>query len=168
MPDNALGFSAVQLSHAKLDPSSALEWTLDILVQDGLLTQPPAQPLTVPGTALDREFFGYLHSNCGHCHNPKRTANTQTGLDLWLKVADLAGPVTSFSVYQGIFDKDIVWLDAEHPDAPQAHRARPLQNSAMYQRFVEKGHTWSMPPLGTELVDPIGKNLFEDWIASPH
>ena len=58
MPDKALGFSAIQLSHAKQDPSSALEWTLETLVRDGLLTTPPALPFTVPGTALDRDFFG--------------------------------------------------------------------------------------------------------------
>lgn len=165
LPDKALGFTAIQLSHAKVDPNDTLEWTLDTLVRDGLLTRPPAQAFTVPGTALDREFFGYLHSNCGHCHNPQGTANTQTGLDLWLKVADLSGPVSEFSVYVGSYGKDIVWLDAEHPDAPQRIAPGSLADSAIYRRFVEKGHTWSMPPLGTELVDPAGKKLLEDWIA---
>jgi hypothetical protein len=167
MPDKALGFSAIQLSHPKLDPSSTLEWTLDTLIQDGLLTQPPAQALTMPGTALDRDFFGYLHVNCGHCHNPKGTANTQTGLDLWLKVSDLAGPVSSISVYREIFDEEIVWLDAEHPDAPKRIAPGAPEESAIYRRLVEKGQTWSMPPLGTEEVDPAGKKLLEDWIAQP-
>jgi hypothetical protein len=166
LPDKALGFSAIQLSHTKSDPNSALEWTLDTLIQDGLLTHPPAQAFTIPGTALDRDFFGYLHANCGHCHNPKGTANTQTGLDLWLKVSDLAGPVSDFSVYRGIVGKDIVWLDAEHPNAPKRIAPGSLSDSAMYQRFIEKGQTWSMPPLGTELVDPSGKKLLEDWIAA--
>lgn len=166
MPDKVLGFSAIQLAHAKQDAASALEWTLDTLVADGLLSQPPSQSLTLPPAGLDRDFFGYLHSNCGHCHNAKGSANAQTGLDLWLKVADLAGPVASYSVYQGVFDKDIVWLDAEHPEAPKRVAPGSLENSAMYQRFVEKGRTWSMPPLGTELVDPVGKKLFEDWIGA--
>jgi len=166
LPDKALGFSAIQLSHAKLDPASTLEWTLDTLIADGLLTSPPAKAFTVPGTALERDTFGYLHANCGTCHNPKGSANTQTGLDMWLKVADLSGPVSEFSVYKGLFDQDIVWLDAEHPNAPKRIAPGSLPNSAVYQRFIEKGQTWSMPPLGTEVVDPTGKKLLEDWINS--
>jgi hypothetical protein len=166
LPDKALGFSAIQLSHAKLDPTSTLEWTLDTLIGDGLLTLPPAQAFTVPGSALERAIFGYLHANCGTCHNPKGSANTQTGLDMWLKVADLSGPVSEFSVYKGLFDTDIVWLDAEHPDAPKRIAPGSLQDSAVYQRFIEKGRTWSMPPLGTEIVDPNGKKLLEDWITA--
>lgn len=166
MPDKVLGFSAIQLSHAKLDATSELEWTLDTLMADGLLTSPPAQAFTVPGTAVERDVFGYLHANCGTCHNPKGTANTQTGLDMWLKVADLAGPVSEFSVYKGLVDKDIVWLDAEHPEAPKRIAPGSLKDSAVYQRFIEKGKTWSMPPLATEDVDPKGKKLLEDWILS--
>ncbi len=166
VPDKALGFSAIQLAHPKADANDALEWTLDSMVQEGLLTHPPAQALNVPGTALDRDFFGYLHSNCGHCHNPKGSANIQTGLDLWLKAADLAGPVNQFSVYQGIVDKPSVWLDSEHPDASKRIAPKSLADSAMYQRFIERGQTWSMPPLATEVVDAAAKKLFEDWIAA--
>lgn len=166
LPDKALGFSAIQLSHAKTDPTSALEWTLDTLITDGLLTNPPAKSFTVPGSALERDTFGYLHANCGTCHNPKGSANAQTGLDMWLKVADLNGPVSEFSVYKGLFDKDVVWLDAERPDAAKRIAPGSLKDSAVYQRFIAKGQTWSMPPLGTEVVDPTGKKLLEDWINS--
>lgn len=166
LPDKVLGFSAIQLSHPKVEPNDALEWTLDTLMADDLLTNPPAKAFTVPGTALERDVFGYLHANCGTCHNPKGSANTQTGLDMWLKIADLSGTVSEFSVYKGLFDKDIVWLDAEHPGAPKRIAPGSLQNSAVYQRFIEKGQTWSMPPLGTEVVDPTGKKLLEDWITS--
>ncbi len=90
MPDKALGFSAIQLSHDRTDPSNTLEWTLGALIEAGLLSNPPAAPFTVPGTEAQRNLFGYLHANCGTCHNPKGTQNTQTGLDMWLKVADTA------------------------------------------------------------------------------
>jgi hypothetical protein len=166
MPDKALGFSAIQLAHDKSDPNEPLEWTLGSLMADELLTQPPAAVFSVPGTELERSFFGYLHANCGHCHNPKGTANSQTGLDMWLKVADLQGPVSEFSVYKGIVGTDIAWLDGQHPDAPKRVAAGSLADSAIYQRFIQKGELWSMPPLGTEVVDPTGKKLMEDWIGS--
>jgi hypothetical protein len=166
IPDKALGFSAIQLSHEKSEPASALEWTLATLLADGLLTEPPSAVFSVPGTDLDRKFFGYLHANCGHCHNPKGTANSQTGLDMWLKVADLAGPVSEFSVFKELVNTDIAWLDGERPNATKRVAPGSLTDSAVYQRFIEKAETWSMPPLGTELVDPAGKKLMEDWIGS--
>jgi hypothetical protein len=166
IPDKVLGFSAIQLSHDALQPAAPREWNLDTLIADGLLTQPPPAPLDVPGTDLDQRFFGYLHANCGHCHNPKGTANSQTGLDMWFKVADATGPVTAASVYKALLDTDIAWLDGEHPDAPKRVAPGSLPNSAVYQRFIKKGEVWSMPPLGTEIVDPTAKKLMEDWIAT--
>ncbi len=166
LPDKVLGFSAIQLSHEKIDASDPLEWTLGTLIEDGLLTSPPAATLSVPGTEVERKVFGYLHANCGHCHNPKGTANSQTGLDMWLKVADLGGPVSDFSVYREIVDADISWLGGERPAAPKRIASGSLSDSAVYQRLIEKAEEWSMPPLGTELVDPEAKQLFEDWIGS--
>jgi hypothetical protein len=166
IPDKVLGFSAIQLSHDARQPADPREWNLDTLIADGLLTQPPPASLDVPGTDLDQRFFGYLHANCGHCHNPKGTANSQTGLDMWFKVADATGPVTAASVYKAILDTDIAWLDGEHPDAPKRVAPGSLPNSAIYQRFIKKGEAWSMPPLGTEIVDPTAKKLMEDWIAT--
>jgi hypothetical protein len=166
IPDKVLGFSAIQLSHDARQPADPREWNLDTLIADGLLTQPPPASLDVPGTDLDQRFFGYLHANCGHCHNPKGTANLQTGLDMWFKVADATGPVTAASVYKAIIDTDIAWLDGEHPDAPKRVAPGSLPNSAIYQRFIKKGEAWSMPPLGTEIVDPTAKKLMEDWIAT--
>ena len=90
----------------------------------------------------------------------------QNGLDLWLKVADLAGPVTAFSVYEGIVDQDIEWLDGDRPAATKRITPGSLSDSAIYQRFSTKGETWSMPQLGTEVTDPTGKQVMEDWILS--
>jgi hypothetical protein len=39
-----------------------------------------------------------------------------------------------------------------------------LDNSAIYQRLVNKGEEWSMPPLGTEVTDPTGQQLLEQVI----
>jgi hypothetical protein len=58
------------------------------------------------------------------------------------------------------------WLDGEHPNAPKRVAPGSLPNSAVYQRFIKKGEAWSMPPLGTEVVDPTAKQLMEDWIAA--
>lgn len=165
-PDKVLGFSAIQLSHEPENPSDTDEWTLERLMNADLLSVPPAEIFSVPGTQLEREFFGYVHANCAHCHNPRGAANMQNGLDLWLKVADLAGPVTEFSVYQGIVDQDIEWLDGDRPTASKRIAPGSLDDSAIYQRFLTKSEPWSMPKLGTEVTDPTGKQIMEDWILS--
>jgi len=164
MPDKALGFSAIQLSHERSEPSNTLEWTLSALMAANLLTNPPATTFTVPGTDEQRNLFGYLHANCGTCHNPRGTQNTQTGLDMWLKVADMTKPVSEFSVYKGLYNVDIAWLDGNHPSATKRIDPGSLTNSAVYQRFITKDQEWSMPPLATEIVDPDGKQLLEDFI----
>jgi hypothetical protein len=165
-PDKVLGFSAIQLSHAPVDADDPLEWTLQSLIDEDLLTAPPAQPFSVPGTDVERTFFGYLHANCGHCHNPNGAAFTQSGFDAWLKVADLEGPVSEFSVYLGMYDQDIGWLDGPHPEATKRVVPGSAEDSAIYQRFMGKTEEWAMPPLGTEDLDPAGQAAMEAWIGS--
>lgn len=166
LADKALGFSAIQLSH---EPASPDEWTLSTLVADGLLTAPPAGDFAFQAgvSQTDRDFFGYLHANCGHCHNPTGTANSTTGLDMWLKVADVASAdVTTFSVYQSVYDVDIAWLDGPHPDADKRVAPGNPENSALLQRFLNKTAEWTMPPVGTEDLDPTGQAVIEAWIAA--
>jgi hypothetical protein len=165
-PDKVLGFSAIQLSHGPFDSSDPLEWTLERLSESGALTAPPETTFSVPGTETERELFGYLHANCGHCHNPSGAAFTKTGLDMWLRVAELSGSVTELSVYAALYDVDVAWLDGAVPEATKRVSPGSFEDSAIYQRFVNKGQAWSMPPLGTEVVDPTGKQLFETWIQS--
>jgi hypothetical protein len=165
-PDKVLGFSAIQLSHAPVNAADPLEWTLSTLIADGLLTAPPAQAFSVPGTDVERNFFGYLHANCGHCHNPTGSGNSQTGLDMWLKSSELGGPVTELTPYKAVYDADVVWLDGARPDATKRVDPGSLENSAVYQRFIARGQEWAMPPLATEDVDPDGKLIFETWINS--
>jgi hypothetical protein len=167
-PDKALGFSAIQLSHAAVDAQNELEWTLDKLVTANLLTAPPAAAIEFSSgwSDLDRDMLGYMHGNCGTCHNPQGTANSTTGLDMWLKVEDLAKPATESSVYLGLVDVNITKMDGNPPDALKRIAPGSLDDSAAYVRFVEKDQGWKMPPLASEVVDPHGKELFEEFIAN--
>lgn len=164
-PDKALGFSAIQLSHDPEDANNPDEWTLDRLVAADLLTDPPTLPLEFSSSwsDLDRAMFGYMHSNCGVCHNPRGSANGTTGLDLLLRVNELAGTAEESTPYVGIVDVDIMKQDVML-DATKRIDPGSLENSAIYQRVVTKGQEWSMPPLGTELVDTTAQQLLEDFI----
>lgn len=164
-PDKALGFSAIQLAHAPVDAGDPNEWTLERLVSANLLTSPPQGTLEFSDGWPEeiRTLFGYLHANCGTCHNPRGGANSQTGLDLWIKVDDLAKSAEESSVYLGVVDVDIMKLDVEL-EATKRIDPGSLENSALYQRFLNKGQSWSMPPLATEVTDPAGQAMLEAFI----
>ena len=96
MRDRVLGFSAIQLDHAS---SQADEWTLQALIDGGLLTTAPAPgSLTLPGDATAQAALGYLHANCGHCHNPTSPLQTVAPLETWL-TADALGSVAETPTY---------------------------------------------------------------------
>jgi hypothetical protein len=164
--DKILGFSAIQLSHDPIlgEPD---EYTLERLIADDLLTAPPAGNLEFSSGWPDdlKATFGYMHANCGTCHNPVGSANGATGLDLWLKVEDLEKMAEQSSVYLATVDQEIKKLDVSL-EATKRIDPGNLDNSAVYQRFLNKGQEWSMPPLGTEDVDPQGEQLLEDFILS--
>jgi hypothetical protein len=79
-PVPVLGFSALQLSpdrdplapHAD-DPAARQELTtIDTLIARGLLRNlPPAlrAPRIAASSPVERAALGYLHGNCGNCHN---------------------------------------------------------------------------------------------------
>lgn len=165
-PDKALGFSALQLAHPPEEPTNPDEWTLDRLVSENLLTTAP-QAGEVEFSAAwsddDRALFGYMHANCGTCHNERGSANTTTGLTLMLMLSDLAQAPEMSSVYQNLVDADV----QKDASVSATKRIDPgdLDNSAAYQRFINKGEEWSMPPLATELIDPQGQQMLESFIT---
>jgi hypothetical protein len=49
-----------------------------------LSDMPPAAGFAIPGTPAEQKALGYLHANCGMCHNVHGHAfSTKSSLDLW-------------------------------------------------------------------------------------
>jgi hypothetical protein len=152
-PSRVLGFSAIQLSYDA--PADSLD--LEDLVASGALTEPPAARFTVPGNDVERAALGYLHANCGHCHNQQRPASDgprcyapENSLDFRLRV-DRLGSVKDTPTWRSGNDEDF------HPGKPD--------NSKMIKRISMRKEGWSMPVLGTEVVDAEGVALLRRWIA---
>ena len=167
-----LGFSALQLSpdrdplapHA--DPKRPDQADLGSLVARGVLRGLPPALLSAPPrieapTPNARAALGYLHGNCGHCHN---AAGALTGLEL-------------------------VLAQQAEPDAHSAERTlesllghssrfRPHGGAATQRITVDQGGgvltlrmktdnpLARMPPLGVQVVDTEGVALIERWIAN--
>jgi hypothetical protein len=151
-----LGFSAIQLSAASTGPN------LQSLSAAGLLSHPPAAggyPLSAdPATAA---ALGYLHANCGHCHNQNGTSWPDTQMVLRSVVAD-TGRNTS-AVYRSIVNVPLQYWRG----GAITVRVAPGQpdGSAIVARMSARGNDNQMPPLATELVDGAGLDTIRQWIS---
>ncbi len=157
-PSRALGFSALQLAHD--DPSGV---TLTRLVADAQLSDAPAvSTFGAPGDAVESAALGYLHVNCGSCHNSTRDRVPQIDLDLWLDVGttdvtQTPAYLTTVGVPNTLFNVPSVTARIE-PGS--------FQQSSVWFRMNERGNNAQMPAVGTEVVDAVGNAALQTWIAN--
>ncbi len=167
MWDKVLGFSALQLS----GPSEPGFMTLRRLMDEQLLTSPPTQELKLPGSPEQERAVGYLHANCGHCHN-EYAKQANLGLELWAKV-DGVQSWTDTTAYASTVN-----LETQTPDKPDNEppiRVVPgdPDSSALYWRMIQppvfpavpKGGV-HMPLIGTEVTHDEGVAMIRAWISS--
>jgi hypothetical protein len=154
-PGHALGFSAFQLSHSR--PGINLgELRKRAVVPASLVDRPAA------GDATTRAAIGWLHANCGHCHNDNGAAWPDTDMTLRLPygyddpratklyTSTVGVPVRSF-VNAGFAFR----IASGDPDA-----------SAVAHRLASRERSTAMPPIATEIVDPDGISRVRAWIGS--
>jgi hypothetical protein len=153
-----LGLSAIQLSH----DGDGL--TLGAMAAAGLLSDPPAAgtAFPVPGEPTVQAALGYLHANCGHCHNPAGPAFADVDLVLRLAVAERTPEATA--LYASTIDAALQRWVVE----PYQVRVAPGQPeaSALLARMRRRGGIDQMPPLGSEQVDLAGSAAVEAWIGA--
>jgi len=153
-PGHALGFTALQLSH-ELGGLNLATLRAKGLVPSALVDR------GVPGDPTARGAVGYLHANCGHCHNENGASWPDT--DMVLRVAYGESSVTSarlFTSTVGVATKSFrssgfsVRIEPGDPDA-----------SAVAHRLGTRTDGGAMPPIATKLVDPDGVQRVREWIA---
>ncbi len=159
-----LGFSAMQLSRAEDD--NRVGPTLTEIIRRNLLTAPPdaggTPPFSVPGDPVTAAALGYLHANCGHCHNRNGTAWPDTQMVLRVTTED--ADVESSDVYLSLVGQTLqYWRGGAitkrvSPGDPDA--------SAIVARMSARGNEDQMPPLATEETDPTGIVRVRAWIAA--
>ena len=159
-----LGFSAMQLSRA--DDDSRVGPTLTDIIRRNLLSAPPdggsTPPFSVPGDAVTAAALGYLHANCGHCHNRNGTAWPDTQMVLRVTTHDT--DVESSDLYLSLVGQTLqYWRGGAItkrvlPGDPDA--------SAIVARMSARGNEDQMPPLATEENDPTGIAKVRAWIAA--
>ena len=153
-PSRGLGFSAIQLAHA----DSGLD--LFALAEAGVLSHAPAELPTIPGDATARAALGYLHANCGNCHNDSRDRIPQVNLNLWLDVG--LAEVEETGAWRTAVDHPTQIFNDQHV-VGLAVPGHPAESALVY-RMSQRGNTAQMPPVATKMVDPEGVDAVSTWI----
>ena len=167
-----LGVSALQLSPDRdaLAPHAETRKPGDVdlrgLIERGWLRNVPARmlqeaPRIVAETPEARAALGYLHANCGHCHNDN---GSPPPVDLVL-AQGTAGPG---KVLESLFSGTTRYR------ARGTHAARAIEpgkphESMLVARMRSRHPQTQMPPLGTQATDSKALELIERWIRNqPH
>jgi hypothetical protein len=172
-----LGVSALQLSPQRDPlapggrPPRAGEVDLRSLAARGWLRGLPAALLERPpaiaaATPVERAALGYLHGNCGHCHNtsdfrvPRRLTLAQRAADPdAAREEALRSAVNALSRYRPTETGSKALVVS--PGSPE--------HSVLATRMQSRNPKAQMPPLGTSIPDPDGLALIQRWIANlPH
>lgn len=166
-----LGFTALQLSPERdplaphADPKRPGQLDLRSLVARGLLRGLPAEVLATPprveaASPTARAALGYLHGNCGHCHN---AAGALTGLELVLAQQVARDARSTEKTLQSLLGHSSRF----RPQGAEATQriATGHGSSVLTLRMKTDNPLARMPPLGVQVVDTEGVALIERWIA---
>jgi hypothetical protein len=156
-----LGFSAIQLDH-----DLGGDVNLASLAADGRLSHAPSGSYDVPGDPTAAAALGYLHANCGNCHND---GSKKLPLRTWLTVEAL-GTVEDTPTFQtavnqmSMVDEPLTGTSANLLVAPGDRDA-----SLLYIRMTLRGTPGVWPPtgmpfVGSEDVDQAGVDVVGAWI----
>ena len=165
-PGRILGFQAIQLDAT--DPNGMLD--LDRIDAMGWLTTSP--PAKVNGahypfpaaTQVQRDALGYMHANCGHCHNPSSRYHDTTPIVLRLDTTKLA-TLTGTPTYTTTTDANGMPIFWNGMDITKIVIPKDPDHSILNAR-VNSTDLSHMPALGSEMTDPRATELILGWINS--
>jgi len=170
-PAEVLGFSALQLSPAR-DPNAihgepAPGVDLNYLVGKKLLKRFPKALIEKPpvigaATPVERTVLGYLHGNCGHCHND---AGSLKNLGLSVRHGQgraRSGAERAFATAVGQPVKGHV--PGLAPEAKLRIEAQHPERSVLLQRMSSRNPIVQMPPVASVVPDEEAIRLVTQWI----
>ncbi|HET9155691.1 MAG TPA: hypothetical protein VFN91_03425 [Myxococcaceae bacterium] len=171
-PTPILGFSALQLS-ADRDPQAVHGERpgpgmvdLDALVDRRLIRGLPARwrsrpPRIDAATDEERAALGYLHGNCGQCHN-RRGPLANLGLDLWLDPSRPGNDVRR--VIASLRDRSHFHIPGAAGTESRRLTPGAPERSAILVRMLTRDPAQQMPPVATRTVDAEAARRIERWI----
>jgi hypothetical protein len=159
--EHVLGFGALELAHSK--PGV----TVTTLAQAGRFTRPLPANLEFPGPdAKTRDALGYLHANCGNCHNttPGVFMIPEPRMDVRVRVGQA---LEETGAYRTAINVEVTKF--HHPtDPPITYRIAggDTSRSCVSFRMADLAKDNRMPPIATKVVDTLGLSAVNAWIAT--
>lgn len=171
-PTPVLGFSALQLSSDRdplaphAEPAHPGDLDLPTLlarrVLRGLPRELAATPPRIAATSeTARAALGYLHANCGHCHNEEGPL-APIGMSLAQGLGD--GESSVASVVRTTAHQESRFRVPGWKETFRIVPGRPEQSAVTFRMRAHDPLT-RMPPLGTNVTDAEGLALIERWIT---
>lgn len=167
-----LGFSALQLSpdrdplalHAGVRGESANLRSL--AAQRRIVNLPPellaAPPRIAARSAVERAALGYLHANCGHCHN---ASGALDGLELTLAQRAAGSSDSAAATLRSLFGHSSRFVPNGGSAAQRVAAGGDTAHGTLLLRLKATDAATRMPPLGVRQVDAAGVALIELWLA---
>jgi hypothetical protein len=148
--DILIGVAALQATAASIDT-----W-----LAEGRLTHGVPTMRDPPGDRPTRELLGYIHANCGHCHNDRHPLAREEPLRLELPLG-IARPEDT-PLY-----RTSICVDSLHQLEGTTKVVLPgdPQGSELFLRMQLRGDV-QMPPLAAERPDDDALTLVSSWIDS--
>ncbi|MBB5015666.1 hypothetical protein [Rehaibacterium terrae] len=170
-----LGFSALQLSPDRdplapnAEPLRPGDADLPGLVARGQLVNLPPQLLAEPpriraGSPSERATLGYLHANCGHCHNRASADDPAVPVDLSLS-RQVGADRDDAQALKALIETRLRYRG--HGSSADLPLIAPgdAEASVLLQRMRTRNPMARMPPLGTRIPDPEALELIGRWIG---
>jgi hypothetical protein len=173
-PVPVLGVSALQLSPERdplapgARPRRAGEVDLRGLIDRGWLRRLPGAllerpPVIAAATPVERAALGYLHANCGHCHN-RSEFRAPVRLTLAQRAAD--PEAARQEVLRSALDAPSRYRPPGSGNHALVISPGSPEHSVLAMRMRSRDPRAQMPPLGTHVPDHEGLALIQRWIAN--
>jgi hypothetical protein len=166
-----LGFSALQLSPDR-DPlaphaDARSEVDLQTLIARGLIKNLPSalvktRPRIEAESPVERAALGYLHGNCGHCHN---ASGNGVPVSLTLAQSVAGGAAAAERVLRSMIDAGGRFRPHGASETSRLITPGRPDASVLITRVSSRNPQTQMPPIGTRLIDPQALALLERWIT---
>ena len=169
-----LGVSALQLSPDRdplaphSEPVRPDDADLGVLLARGTLRNLPAAlreqaPRIQAPSPESRAALGYLHGNCGHCHNDN---GSPAPVELVLAHGTAANATSYEAIVGALVGRASRYRTPGMPAATLLIDAGRPEASMLVARMRSREPLMQMPPLGTQLADTESLKLIERWIRN--
>jgi hypothetical protein len=143
LSERVLGFGAFQLSH----DTNGADLTIKKISNLGWLSKPAPDGFAVPGTPVQQAALGYLHGNCGGCHNQGQTIPSPDK-PLFLRLLVGKKDYATTDTVVTTLGVTVVSGNNAISGMQRIHAMDPL-HSALLLRMQDRGTPLQMPPLNT-------------------